>query len=773
MNKANGEASLLLVRRQNHSAPTENAGVHARTFAGSDRGERVALAFLLLGAALAGAAPAAPAHDTDGNGYVNPIDYQQLHACLIESGPGVTGAGACLLNFDGGDGDVDLADFASFQRSQGHLPIPLRDVFGQILVLDSKAAFSGRETCAGSCHAHDIDHITNGLHFQQGRTETSGVLAVGDDPFGDGRRWNFSRGRYGRWVAGLELTGKSNADEADIGITSFAWIRDCGGCHMGSGPGEFDRDGYPYYDPISGTFGFEALGKTWDDVRLDGDYCVLDTATGDVIPARWDQSGASGPDCLFCHRTERSMNGRTSLNLSRRQAVLAAGSSLVDAAQNPVRAFEAAATAAQGWFSTLDIAGGKAKTLEIDYSVGVADGSILSDGAGALALAPSSLNAKPTDQVCAPCHRQTLNHSGVWFDDRDFHFAKLNNRRDEDPNNDIPDDQSRTCNYCHPGTVDHNFAKGNFVSHNWRDDLDWVDFRSCRECHLSDSPVRHPDAPEVPGTQYIHLAMWETPDVLSCQACHIPYGLVSPYSAVFDSSIGSYFSFLPANLFYSADPLDPTNPDKSRWYPALVWKTDSDGKQRLFPGGTIPNVYWGDWDQNGTPPDFTDDTIAPIVSAQVRLLTNGAALPGVTDDNGDGRLEVNRPAEILSYINFFKGVNAESKVFSTRPVLVKGQRVWYEDSEAPDGVASFAFAGTGITMEDWSPFVYSVDHNVAFAVEAWGYDVKGGQEGCRDCHRPDTLDSPVFDRKILVDPYDENGVAQYSKVRELTGRNPP
>jgi hypothetical protein len=184
-------------------------------------------------------------------------------------------------------------------------------------------------------------------------------------------------------------------------------------------------------------------------------------------------------------------------------------------------------------------------------------------------------------------------------------------------------------------------------------------------------------------------------------------------------------------------------------------------------------VYWADWNQNRTPADLSDDTIAPVVAQQLRILTGGVALPGVTDDNADGRLEINRPEEILTYIQYLKGGNAQERVLATRPVLVKGKRVWYEDPQTPGGVGSFDIEGQGIVMEDWSSSVSSVDHAVFPKDKAWGYSPTDPSAGCRDCHRPATHDSPVFDRKILVDPHGLDGKPVYETVRQMTGLNPP
>jgi len=723
--------------------------------------------------------------DFDGDGYVGTSDYLYFETCFDLSGPGITpGFQECRDFFDAdADGDVDLADFAIFQKAMGHLPIPLRDTFGSVIAVDSTSPYSGRQTCAGSCHAHDMSRITNGLHFQQGRTDTAGNLQMHDDIFNDGRYWQWSRGRYGRWVTGLELSRKHNETESELGISTFDWIQSCTACHPGGGPGEFDRDGQRLYDAATGKFGYEALGETPASVRFDGDYATLDFAESRARPAPWNVTGLSEPDCLFCHREDRVFVNGVVVNHDWRAATLAAADRLVNSAGDPVPAFAAAGTAGQGWFSNLQINGSAASVLDIDYSVGVSNGSLLEDAARGVSLSPSSLAHKPIDKMCARCHFQTINYAGVWFDPLDVHYRHFNHLDDKDPTNDIPPERSTACNYCHPGNIDHNFAKGNSPTRFWRDDLDWVNFRSCRECHLTQfpdgtpNPLKHPEAPDVPGNVMVHNIGFVVGDpgpmqVLSCEACHIPYG-VMPYTAVFDSSVTASFGFIPASVFYSADPLDPSNPDKSRWYPGFVFKTDSDGQKRLFPAGLVPVVYWADWDQNGTPDDFTDDTIAPINTWRIKDVTGGVPLPIVTDDNQDGRPEINRPEEIYAYIQALKGNDRYGRQIAANPVLVKGKKVWYEDSTLPGQIGSFDFLGKGIAMEDWTPYIYGVDHNVRLRDQAWGTNADNPQLGCRDCHRPDTLDSPVFDRKILVDPYGPDGKPVYETVRQMTGLNPP
>jgi len=740
------------------------------------------MGIVLCAGVAAGAGKSAGAtHDFDGNGYIGLADHEYFAACLTFSGPGVQSPFTeCRTVFDvDGDGDIDLLEVAAFQRAMGHLPVPLRDTLGNVIPVDSTVPYSGRQTCGASA-CHDVARVSNGFKFQQGRTDLEGNIIVRDDYFNDGRWWQRSPGRYGACNPGggmRVLAPKEAQNESEIDLTTFRWVAECTGCHPGSGPGEFDRNGLRLFDPATQKFGYEQLGKTAEDVRLDGDYSYMD-ASGQLRPARWDITGISEADCLHCHVADPAwMNGPNVDRYTRRAAAAAAQAGLVDNAGNPVPAFAAAGVAGQGWFSNMPIVGGRATALQIDYSVGVGRGTLLEADDQTIALAQRSVDFPPRDNACWLCHGPigwVSLRGGVWFDERDFHYAKLNNLLDDDPGNDVPGARSKACNFCHPGNIDHNFAKGNSLVQHSRQELDWIGLRSCRSCHLEDSPTRHPDAPPVPGSLEIHQAMWMSPDVLSCQACHIPYSWVGPTTmrAFRDSSVTGVSTTYMASRFYSADPLNPSDQDKSRWYPALYPKTDSDGVVRLFPA--IPpslNIYWADWDQRGTPDDKTDDLIWPLAAWRLNQLFQGQPLAGVTDDNNDGILEINKPEEILVYINALKGNDSYGYPFAARPVLVKGPRVWYEDPNAAGGVDSFDPEAFGIKV-DGQGGIWGINHNVRRASEAWGHTVDS-LPGCGDCHRPQTLDSPVFDHLVLMDPWGPNGTPVYEKVRTMTGLNPP
>jgi hypothetical protein len=743
--------------------------------------------------AWAASSAAAASGDTDANGYVDLTDYVVCQACLEASGPGAAASSSdCTAPFDTDeDGDVDLADIAVFQRAMGHLPIPLRDGHGDVLTISSTEPYNARQTC-GVSGCHDIDEIANGSHFQQGRTDAAGAMIMHDDFWGDGRWWIRSAGMYGRWSGGSggfnrQMSGKNNASASVMDLTTFSWVYECGACHVGGGPAEFDRSGellYGYYDDTqSYQFGYERSGLTAGDVALDGDYAYLDVTDGTVRPAPWDVTGVADPECLHCHRADRTWDGGLDMHREWRAEVLATNTALVDDLGNPVPAFASAGTAGQGWFSILDTQADP-PVLQIDYQVGVGNESLVRNQDDTLSLPESALALKPTDGACWGCHSAggaAEKRGMVWFDDRDVHFKNLTQRNDEDPVNDIPDEKATACSHCHPGNLEHNVAKGDSPYTQFRNDLDWAGFRSCRQCHfsvlpdLSPNPDKDPDAPDASGIGdvIVHGMGFFEYDVgmmrtLSCQACHIRHPLERALLVTDWSVTGSAIHYY-TDEFLSADPLDPSNPDKSTWYPSFGVKIDSDGLDRFFPQKEEIAIHWADWDKNGTPEDMSDDTVQPIILWRLKQITGDQPLTGVMDDNGDDKPEINTPAEMLLYMQALKGNDSHGQPVALNPVLVKGERVWYEDPGETDGVNWFDPEVEGITVE--AKEVYGLDHNIQPADESWGY-AEIQTEGCSECHRPDTRDSAFFDRLILVDPFDVNGEPQYKTVLELTGWEP-
>lgn len=560
------------------------------------------------------------------------------------------------------------------------------------------------------------------------------------------------------------MAAKTNASASDIDKTTFWWTGLCGTCHPGGGPSEFDRDGELLYDVASGQFGYEKLGKVAADVTLDGDYSEVSNQTGALSEARWDVTGVAEPDCMLCHRADRTVTGGKNMNWVWRTATLRAKTALVDSATSSVPAFAAAATAGQGWFSNLALAtvpAGKpplATTLDIDYQAGVDDGSLLAAG-GAYRVAKDRIVKSPKDYACWGCHGgpDTKKRGRAWFDkDKDVHYAQLNNLDDASAANDVAAGDSTACTYCHPAGADHNFAKGNAPLGSVRDDTDYEGFRTCAGCHLEDSIDRDPGAPVPPSGFIVHNDRHR--EILSCEACHIPYKEVAAQHVVDNATTGSTIDYW-TDVFTSADPLDPASTDKSRWYPSFILKTDADGEQRLFPVKLLLSAWWGEWDQAGTTSTLSDDVISPIPLWRVRAAI-AAGAPAVSDDNGDGKLEVNTATETLAYIAALKTNDVHGNPVATNPVLVRGGHVYYEDAGT---LHHFEYHGTGIKTESSHPF--AVNHNVLGPSKALGQSNK-----CNDCHNKGS--SPTFDRLILVDPWDEDGDPVYKTVRELTGVDP-
>ena len=80
-------------------------------------------------------------------------------------------------------------------------------------------------------------------------------------------------------------------------MTSFDFVVQCGSCHPGGGPLEFDRGGHRYdsvmADPNSGMV-------SGGENSLDGDY----------YKAMWDKSGVLEADCFLCHMPEYNFSAR-------------------------------------------------------------------------------------------------------------------------------------------------------------------------------------------------------------------------------------------------------------------------------------------------------------------------------------------------------------------------------------------------------------------------------------------------------------------------------
>lgn len=579
------------------------------------------------------------------------------------------------------------------------------------------------------------------------------------------------------------MAAKQNTSPSQIDKTSFWYTGVCAVCHPGGGFTEFDRDGRKYFDVKTGLYGYETLGRTASEVALDGDYSEIVTSGASMGALRnpvgghelWKRTGVAEADCLFCHRADRTVAEGKNMNWIWRSASLRGKDALVDGAGNPVAAYAAASTAAQGWFSLLELdptvpAGQPplAKKLEIDYQKGVDAGSLVQDADGALRIPATAIATTPTDYACWGCHitPEVRKRGRVWFDPRkDVHYARFNGLPDTSPPVDSVSMKSTACSRCHPGeggvNGEHNIAKGGTTLGTVRDDTDYRGFRTCAECHTA-GPDKDPEAPSPVSpihTDFGHL------DVLSCDACHIPHKSDAADMVVDNATTGSTIIYSTAK-FLSEDPLNPAAPGDAKWWPDLKWKKDSDGASRLFPMKTLLSMWWGDWDTRGTVPT-DDDVVVPLPLWRVRQAAKALPAGAMKDDTGDGTAEVNTVLEIQAWIAALKGNDSHGNRFARNPVLVKGGAIWYEQGT---WVAHLETEGTGIKVESEHPF--AADHNVLPAAAALGSAAAGG---CAECHNTwsGQPKSRVFDRLILKDPFDPDGKPVYRTVKDRVGVTPP
>jgi hypothetical protein len=83
---------------------------------------------------------------------------------------------------------------AILSQEFSHKKIILKGFDGSPLTIESKNPYSPKKTCGG---CHDYERITNGYHFQQGRTDKDRKIVI-SDTFDQKYPWNLSYGMYGK-----------------------------------------------------------------------------------------------------------------------------------------------------------------------------------------------------------------------------------------------------------------------------------------------------------------------------------------------------------------------------------------------------------------------------------------------------------------------------------------------------------------------------------------------------------------------------------------------
>jgi hypothetical protein len=502
-----------------------------------------------------------------------------------------------------------------FSQVTVHEKIVLKGFDGTPLTIDSHMPYSPKKTC-GTCH--DYGRITNGYHFQQGRTDGTRKIVI-SDIFDPKFPWNLSSGLYGKHsLASLDssqLAKKVNQYPSEIDKSSFFFVRNCGACHPGGGWGEYDRKGNRYYTDETRKFGYEFPG---DNPLLDGDYSPL--SSGDInYGAPWDRSGVSEADCLLCH-----LRG---YQWKERGAALREG------------LFKYGPAVGAGW-STLKLSqdesgNPKVDEVNIDYSKkGVADFENLH----------LQIIRRPPDENCWFCHAVSDgNQRGrQWSPETDIHKGK-----------------GLDCVSCHPSDREHNLAKGDTLQETVRDDLDHT-MHSCEACHYRGKDKRAP--------RYSHPFSPRHMRRLACQTCHIPFQIASA-DLVYDQASTGVTAIYDTLKFLSNDPLDP-----KKWIsginPVLWYPTIRELKGKIVPSKSLIVIYWGDLDEK-------TNGVKPIPLWKIRELSK----PALKDDDGDGIPEINSLDEIAPFLKALKEKDKFGNPVASHPVLVKGGFLYQLDKK--------------------------------------------------------------------------------------------
>lgn len=354
------------------------------------------------------------------------------------------------------------------------------------------------------------------------------------------------------------MAKKTSQNPSEIDKSVFFFIQNCGACHPGGGPGEYDREGNLYYHEETRTFGYQPAGN---NRMLDGDYTPFNMGDADH-GAPWDRSGVSEADCLICHLKGYQWKERGDAlkgGFFKYGPVVGAGWAAVKLPQDKSKSE-------------------KGEEVVVDYSKKeIADFDNLH----------LQLVRRPPDENCWSCHAGSdgKKRGRRWSPEMDIHKAR-----------------DLGCVSCHPSDKEHNFAKGNTIRETVRDDLDNT-MHSCEDCHYKGKDKKAP--------KYKHPFSPRHMKRIACQTCHIPYQTAKA-DLIYDHASTGSTTLYETSRFLSNDSLDPKksisgmNPEI--WYPTL-----REFKGKIVPAKSLVVIYWGDLEEK-------TNVVRPILLWKIRDL---------------------------------------------------------------------------------------------------------------------------------------------------------
>ena len=282
-------------------------------------------------------------------------------------------------------------------------------------------------------------------------------------------------------------------------------------------------------------------------------------------------------------------------------------------------------------------------------------------------------------------------------------------------NSDVHNQQGISCAACHPADIDHQFAKGYEPEFTAAPALDNT-MKRCPDCH--DVGYLGAPVPDHSSIRPSHL------DKLACESCHIPQlGRVAAEGV--DATTGELvFTYEPAGAKQAGD--------RGSWDPDYDRRED----RHIYPVNSVLAIWWGNRTEDGV--------VHPLFLREHEAAWRQFAAE-VTDDNGDGRKEVNRDHEIVAGLQAVASSLKDNRRFDRiHPVFIKGESLYELDSGGNLVRASLA----GTPLEPESRVDFSINHNVAPPRLALG------ATGCLDCH---SKNAHFFKGLRVVDLYGPSG----------------
>lgn len=297
-------------------------------------------------------------------------------------------------------------------------------------------------------------------------------------------------------------------------------------------------------------------------------------------------------------------------------------------------------------------------------------------------------------------------------------------------NPDVHNQQGISCAACHPAGLDHQMAQGDANVSTIAPELE-NSIRDCEECHSTGYlgapvPLHHKERPS-------HLRS------IACESCHIP-------SLGRAAALGHETTTGKLEFYVRPDSADDFG-ESATWEPVYERRAHND----IYPFNSVLAIWWGNRDADGL--------IYPLF---LREHEDAWKLfeDKVTDDNDDGKPEVNRPEEVRAGIAAFtEALQTNERFAEIDPVFVKAERAWYLDEQGE--LVSDTLDGTPLAGATHVEF--SISHNVAPTRMALGAD------GCGDCH---DYGANFFKGQRIVDMYDSEGQPVTKNMGRYFGCNP-